>query len=126
MRALSRMDIDGSGAASPLENVLPTGIRPDLARGWCMEEDTRDSTIARRNVLAALWAGRLMRLTGDALPGYAAQVHFSDFAVAGDEDIVSKLVLDLDAHGISVPTQTVRDLLAACHRQALREHAVTD
>ncbi|MFO1151242.1 MAG: ATPase inhibitor subunit zeta [Alsobacter sp.] len=120
------MDLDQPTAPLPLERALPPGIRPEIARGWCMEEDTRDSAIARRNVLAALWAGRLMRLEGEALSSYAAQVHFSDFAVAGDEDIVSKLVLDLDAHGLTVPTQTVRDLLAACHRQALREQAVTD
>jgi hypothetical protein len=126
MRAISRMDIDESAAPLPLDQALPPGIRPDLARNWCMDEDTRDSTIARRNVLAALWAGRLMRLQGDELSTYAAQVHFADFAVAGDEDIVSKLVLDLDSRGISVPTQTVRDLLVACHRQALREQAVTD
>jgi hypothetical protein len=126
MRALSRMDIDADVAPTPREQALPRGMHPHLARSWCMDEDTRDSAVARRNVLAALWAGRLMRLKGEALSSYAAQVHFADFAVAGDEDIVSKLVLDLDAYGISVPTQTVRDLLATCHRQALSEQAVTD
>jgi hypothetical protein len=109
-----------------LEEVLPPGVDPAQARDWCIEEGTRDNAIARRNVLAALWAGRLMRLGGEALTAYAAQVHFSDFAVPGDDDIVGRLVFDLEAAGVAIPPGTVRDLLAACHKQALRETAVTD
>lgn len=120
----------GAGTASlvipPLEEVLPPGVDRAQARAWCIEEETRHSAIARRNVLAALWAGRLMSLNGDVLTSYAAQVHFSDFAVPGDDDIVGRLVFDLEAAGLAVAPGTVRDLLAACHRQALHETAVTD
>jgi hypothetical protein len=96
------------------------------ASAWCIDADTQDNVIARRNALAALWAGRLMRLPEDRLAAYAASVHFADFAVAGDEDIVLKLVLDLDAAGISVPTATVRAQLAHYHKRALLETCVTD
>lgn len=126
MRALSRMDANAGMVVKPLEEALPSGVHHLTARDWCIDQDTRDNVIARRNVLAALWAGQLMRLSGDQLTRYAAQVHFADYAVAGDEDVVLKLVLDLDAAGISVPMETVRRTLASCHRRALLESGVTD
>jgi hypothetical protein len=67
-----------------------------------------------------------MRLPEKDLAAYAASVHFADFAVVGDEDIVLKLVLDLDASGLSVPMETVRAKLALCHRRALLDTASTD
>ena len=42
---------------------------------WCLDNDTRDSVIARRNVLAGLWAGRLLGLSNADLSSYATDVH---------------------------------------------------
>ena len=126
MRALSRMDAQPGAALKPLGEALPRGVDPRTAAAWCMDRDTRDNVVARRNVLAALWAGRLMRLSGEQLSAYAAQVHFADFAIAGDDDVVLKLVLDLDAAGISVPMETIRRTLATCHGRALVECGATD
>lgn len=94
--------------------------------GWCPKEDTRDTIRARRNVLTALWAGRLMGLPGAALSAYATEAHIADFERAGDDDIVRKLSGDLNALGFFVSGQMVRGKLAEYHSQALREAALTD
>ncbi|MFN3672251.1 MAG: DUF1476 domain-containing protein [Bosea sp. (in: a-proteobacteria)] len=94
--------------------------------GWRPKEDTRDTIRARRNVLTALWAGRLMGLPGSALSAYATEAHIADFETAGDEDIVRKLSGDLNALGFFVSGQMVRGKLIEFHAQALRESALTD
>lgn len=50
---------------------------------------------ARRNKLLGLWAAGLMGRTGDAAAAYAAEVVAADFAEAGHEDVVRKVVADL-------------------------------
>ena len=49
------------------------------ARHPVSRQDTRDSVIARRNVLAGLWAGRLLGLSNADLSSYATEVHRADF-----------------------------------------------
>lgn len=97
-----------------------------LPPGWCPEADTRDHVLARRNVLTALWAGRLMQLSEPALAAYAAEVHAADFEKAGDEDVVAKLAADLRQAGASRQPSEIRSRLAGFHREALRQTAATD
>lgn len=52
--------------------------------------------VARRNKLTGLWAAELMGLSGDAAADYAKEVVKADFEEAGDEDVVRKLVTDLE------------------------------
>jgi hypothetical protein len=104
---------------------LQLGPTPTLV-SWCIDDDTRHNVVARRNVLAAFWAGRLMGLSGAALSGYAAEVHFSDFIEGGDADIVDKITKDLHRSGLAIAVCEVRALLSACHREALQQTHVTD
>lgn len=50
---------------------------------------------ARRNKLTGLWAAGLLGKTGGDADAYAAEVVKSDFAEAGDGDVVRKLAADL-------------------------------
>jgi hypothetical protein len=93
---------------------------------WCPDDDTRHSVRARRNVLAALWAGRLMGLSGAALTAYAVAVHVADHAVAGDADVAGKIAADLNRMGLPIPESTVRDKLGLFHREALLQLSATD
>lgn len=104
----------------------PSSAEAVLPLGWCPEEDTRHNVIARRNVLAALWAGSLMGLKGDALTRYAVEVHSADYRLPGDDDIVDKLSADLSGCGIAVNHAQVRAHLKNCHRQALLQLLATD
>jgi hypothetical protein len=102
-----------------------TAIPSPLA-GWCPEDDTRDNVVARRNVLAALWAGQLMGLEGAALTAYAVEVHVSDFSAPGDADVLAKLAADLHRAGLPVRPTELRAKLSAFHREALLQTQSTD
>ncbi len=93
---------------------------------WCIDAETRHAIIARRNVLAALWAGRLIGKQGDELERYAREVHLADFEVQGDADIVAKLGRDLVAAGFPEEAKSVRLRLARFQKQAWRDSVVTD
>ena len=98
---------------------------PD-ASAWCIDADTRDNVIARRNVLAALWAGELMGLADPACTAYAVQVHLADYEVSGDADVVAKITRDLNDKGLPISADAVREKLCAFHRQSLMQLGTTD
>ena len=85
---------------------------------WCIDADTRDAVVARRNVLAGLWAGRLLGLADAALTAYAAVVHRADFQTEGDGDIVLKVAGDLSAAGLATGERARRG--RATRRQSRR------
>ena len=93
---------------------------------WCPESDTMYNVIARRNALLALWAGRKLGLEGPEMSRYAGLVHFSDFEVAGDADIVGRVCRDLAAHGLAIGEADVRRKLVQFHKVALRQSIMTD
>ena len=101
-----------------------TNPQPPLT--WCPDEDTRYSVVARRNVLAALWAGGLIGLSGPALTAYAVEVHQADFDAPGDSDVVDKIVADLHRAGVPARQSEVRARLSAFHREALTQTHATD
>ena len=98
----------------------------EVPANWCIEADTMHNVIARRNALVALWAGRKMGLSEAEMTRYAGAVHFSDYQVAGDADIVGKVRGDLLAYGIEIGEADVRRKLAEFHREALRQSNATD
>lgn len=137
--------VDAAPAGAGRPAIRPAGITADAARtamaispsrqrrgetgpllDWCLDADTRDHVIARRNVLTGLWAGRLIGLTGTDLARYAAGMHRADFEVPGDADIVAALLRDFDGAGLVMTEGTVRQTLAAFHRQALVQTHCTD
>ncbi|MBN8291262.1 DUF1476 domain-containing protein [Rhodobacter sp. NTK016B] len=52
--------------------------------------------VSRRNKALGLWAAGLLGKDGDAAGAYAMEVIAADFEEEGDEDVVRKLVKDLD------------------------------
>ncbi|EJW12021.1 hypothetical protein A33M_2559 [Rhodovulum sp. PH10] len=92
--------------------------RRATTRRWCPEIDTRDSITARRNALAGLWAGRLMRLADDALSIYAAEVHGCGSIAGSDREVVDKIWYDLNRAGVATPRETIAEKLEALHREA--------
>ncbi|MCE9521426.1 MAG: DUF1476 domain-containing protein [Alphaproteobacteria bacterium] len=93
---------------------------------WCIDAETRNVIIARRNVLLGLWAGRLMGKDGEALTAYARELHRADFEVPGDSDIIAKLTADLASSGHPANVATLRQQISKFQRQAWRETASTD
>lgn len=60
------------------------------------DADLRFKAEARRNRLLGQWAAGLLGKTGDDASTYAMTVVTSDFEEPGDEDVLRKLLADLD------------------------------
>ena len=101
-------------------------ISCDSATTWCSDASTRDNVIARRNVLAGLWASRLMQTPDHLIQSYAAEVHHVDFCEPGDDDVINKIFGDLTNCGIAITREDVRRKLSEFHRQAMQQTRETD
>ena len=67
---------------------------------------------ARRNKLLGIWAAELMSLSGDEAKAYAAEVVAADFEEAGDEDVFRKVSSDLQAKGLNIGDDLIRQKMA--------------
>ena len=72
------------------------------------DEETRFKVMARRNKLLGLWVAEKLGLTGDAASTYAQDVVASDFAEAGDNDVLRKVMGDLKAKSVDLSEHRVR------------------
>ncbi|MBX9860338.1 MAG: DUF1476 domain-containing protein [Sphingomonas sp.] len=88
---------------------------------YAREEDLAFRVTARRNKLVAHWAAGLMKLTPEEADGYAKAVVQADFEVAGDEDVIRKLIGDLTAAGVDIDETAVRRALDEQATEALRQ-----
>lgn len=72
------------------------------------DEELRFKATARRNKLLGLWAADLMGLGSDEADAYAREVIKSDFEEAGDDDVLRKVLGDLQAKGVDTSDHIVR------------------
>ena len=62
----------------------------------------------RRNKLVGLWAADKLGLTGQAAADYAQDVVASDFAEAGDDDVLRKISGDFKQKGVALADEAIR------------------
>ncbi len=67
---------------------------------FAREADLKFQVAARRDKLVGLWAAERLGLAGDAADAYARSIIIADLEEPGDEDVVRKLVADLDIAGV--------------------------
>ena len=72
------------------------------------DEEFKFKATARRNKLLGLWAAGLMNIEGADADAYAKQVVVSDFEEPGDDDVLRKVLGDLQANGRSEDETDVR------------------
>ncbi len=86
------------------------------------DEEMQFKAAARRNRLLGLWAASLLGKTGAEAEAYAMEVVQSDFAEVGHDDVIRKLVADLD-YRADEPTIRAKmgELLAIARSQVLDE-----
>ncbi|RDV05242.1 DUF1476 domain-containing protein [Undibacter mobilis] len=65
------------------------------------DEELQFKAMARRNKLLGLWAAELLGKSGDDANAYAKEVVLADFEEAGDNDVLKKVVKDLEAKGVT-------------------------
>ena len=76
---------------------------------------------ARRNKALGHWAAGLMGKDEAGAKAYALQVIAADMEEAGDEDVFRKLRADLDAAGIQITDQAIREQMDQAMRTAREE-----
>jgi hypothetical protein len=76
---------------------------------------------ARRNKLLGLWAAELMNIRGADADAYAKQVVSADLDEPGDDDVVRKVLGDLERSGVSMHREQLakkmEELLAEARTQ---------
>ncbi len=72
------------------------------------DEESRFKVTVRRNKLLGLWAAEKMGLSGDAADTYAKDVVKADFEEPGDDDVLRKVLGDLQAKGVETSEHLIR------------------
>ncbi|MHA1566659.1 MAG: DUF1476 domain-containing protein [Alphaproteobacteria bacterium] len=72
------------------------------------DEEFRFKVTARRNKLLGLWAAEKMGLTGEDAAAYGKDVVKADFEEPGDDDVLRKVLGDLQAKGIDISEHLLR------------------
>lgn len=85
------------------------------------DEEFKFKVTARRNKLLGLWAAGLMNIEGADAEAYAKQVVISDFDEPGDDDVLRKVLGDLQAKGRSEDNTDVRRQMDSLLDQAKAE-----
>lgn len=77
-------------------------------RKFVFDEELRFKATVRRNRLLGLWAAEKLGKSGDDADAYAKEVVASDFAEAGDDDVLRKIKADFDAAGVTQSEHQIR------------------
>ncbi len=86
------------------------------------DEEMQFKARARRDKLVGLWAAGLLGLSGETAETYALEVVKADLEEAGDEDVVRKLVKDLEGKADEAAIrEKLRECLAEAKAQILAE-----
>ena len=71
------------------------------------DEQLRFKVEARRNKLLGLWLAEQMGKSGDEAEAYAKEVVISDLKEAGDEDIIAKVMTDIEEAGLPLTREQI-------------------
>jgi hypothetical protein len=83
------------------------------------DEELRFKAMARRNKLLGLWAAGVLGKAAAEAEAYAKEVVLADFEEAGDNDVMRKVVKDLEGTGID--EQQVRAKMNELLAQAVQQ-----
>jgi hypothetical protein len=83
------------------------------------DEELRFKAYARRNKLLGLWAAGILGKPAAEADAYAKEVVLADFEEAGDNDVLRKVVKDLEGTGID--EQQVRAKMTELLTQAAQQ-----
>ncbi|NKB50353.1 MAG: DUF1476 family protein [Alphaproteobacteria bacterium] len=85
-----------------------------------LDEELRFKATARRNRLLGVWAAEKMGLNESEADAYAKEVIKSDFEAPGDDDVLQKVLGDLQGKSIETSARDLRK-----HMDELMEVAVS-
>lgn len=85
--------------------------RAEEAR-YALDQETQFRVMNRRNKLLGLWAAGLLGIEGNAADDYAKSVVLADLEEAGDDDVLRKVLGDLQKGGLTLTEADVRNEMA--------------
>lgn len=90
------------------------------------DQELQFKVTARRNKLLGLWAAQQLGLEGGDAEAYAKDVVASDFDEPGDDDVLRKVLQDMEAKNIAATEQSVRAEMIRLMDQAKSEIAAQE
>jgi hypothetical protein len=88
-----------------------------------LDEEQHFKVEARRNKLLGQWLAREFGLTGDAADDYAKEVVIADLDEPGVEDVMRKVMADIESRGSTVTEADVRAKISECEGIAVQQIA---
>jgi hypothetical protein len=85
------------------------------------DQELQFKVTARRNKMLGLWAAEQIGLDGADADAYAKEVVVADFDEPGDDDVVRKVLGDLQAKGVHVSERAVRREMDSLFEKAKQE-----
>ena len=89
------------------------------------DQELQFRVTARRNKLLGLWTAELLGLADSEAAAYAKEVIASDFEEPGDDDVLRKVLGDLQAKSVDKSEHQVRkrmdELMDEARRQIMQE-----
>ena len=76
------------------------------------DAELRFKAEARRNKLLGLWVAEKLGLAGDEAAAYAKEVVVADLAEAGEEDVIRKILADVQARNVDLSEHRIRAKMA--------------
>ena len=86
-----------------------------------LDEESRFKVDARRDKLLGEWLAFQFGLTGDAVTAYAKEVVIADLDEPGFEDVIRKVMVDIEARGSAVTEVDVRAKLSELESVAVEQ-----
>ena len=85
------------------------------------DQELQFKATARRNKLLGIWAAEQMSKSATELDEYVKSVVISDFAEPGDDDVLRKVLADLEAAGVEISREELRVHMDALMREAMQQ-----
>ena len=86
-----------------------------------LDEERRFKAVCRRNKLLGLWAAGRMGLDGADAEAYAREVVVADLDAPGDDDVVGKVLGDMNRRGVAVTPEEIAAQLERLFAIALEQ-----
>ncbi|MGH1418096.1 MAG: DUF1476 domain-containing protein [Hyphomicrobiaceae bacterium] len=88
---------------------------------FALDAELKFKAESRRNKMIAEWAGERLGMTEAEIGDYVKAVRKSDFEEAGDDDVFRKVRADLDAKGVAVTDDELRQAMDEMLAKAVAE-----
>ena len=79
---------------------------------YAHDEELRFKVEARRDKLLGLWLAEKMGKTGGDAEDYAKEVVIADLQEAGDEDVIAKVMADIEAAKLDIDRPQIEEKLS--------------